>query len=98
MSTSTTREELYELVWQEPMVKVAQRFSVSDVAVAKACRRHKIPLPGRGHWARIAAGQTITRPPLSKEVWLGTCSMIDRVQKLDPDHAASAGCGNYCFA
>jgi hypothetical protein len=63
-SKTVTRQELYELVWKEPVVKVAKRFEVSDVAVAKACRRHQIPLPGRSHWARLAAGQQISRTPL----------------------------------
>jgi len=59
-----TRVALYELVWVEPIVKIAARFHVSDVALAKACRKHKIPLPGRGYWARIAAGHTPAKPPL----------------------------------
>src|SRR5688572_24915658 len=50
-SLEISREDLYILVWSEPMVKVAARLAVSDVAVAKACRRNKIPLPGRGYWA-----------------------------------------------
>jgi len=56
------------------MVKVATRFHVSDVAVAKACRRHKIPLPGHGYWARVAAGQKVEKSPLPsmKEGWLET--------------------------
>ena len=61
---AVTREELYQLVWSEPVVKVATRFGVSDVAVAKACRKHNIPLPGRGYWARLEAGQKLKRPPL----------------------------------
>ena len=47
------REDLYALVWSEPMVKVARRFGISDVGLAKACRRHKIPLPGRAYWACV---------------------------------------------
>jgi hypothetical protein len=33
------REELYELVWAEPIKKLATRFEISDVGLAKACRR-----------------------------------------------------------
>lgn len=62
--TSITREELYEAVWEAPLTKLAQRFGVSDVAVAKACRKRGIPLPGLGHWAKVAAGHRISRPPL----------------------------------
>ncbi|MBV6659791.1 hypothetical protein KV572_02540 [Pseudomonas yamanorum] len=49
---SFTVEELFEKVWQTPMVKRAREIGVSDVAVAKACRKAGIALPGRGHWAK----------------------------------------------
>ncbi|WP_248488285.1 hypothetical protein [Pseudomonas sp. CYM-20-01] len=49
---SFTVVELFEKVWQIPMVKLAHDIDVSDVAVAKACRKAGIPLPGRGHWAK----------------------------------------------
>lgn len=55
---SLTREELYERVWSLPMQKLAKTFGLSDVGLAKLCRRHKVPVPGRGYWARLAAGQT----------------------------------------
>lgn len=43
---SFTVVELFEKVWQTPMVKLAHEIGVSDVAVAKACRKAGIPLPG----------------------------------------------------
>lgn len=52
------REELYDAVWKEPVQKVAKRLAISDVGLAKACRAANIPLPPRGHWARIEAGQS----------------------------------------
>src|SRR5712664_2498018 len=58
------REELYEQVWAEPVTKVARRHHVSDVALAKACRRLGIPLPPRGHWAKVAAGHAPRKPAL----------------------------------
>lgn len=59
-----TREELYELAWSEPIARSAAKLGISDVALAKRCRREGVPLPPRGYWARLAAGQTIARPPL----------------------------------
>lgn len=59
-----TRAQLYDLVWQAPMRTLAQRFGISDVGLAKTCRRMRIPLPGRGHWAKKAAGKRVRRPPL----------------------------------
>lgn len=47
-----TREELFKRVWAEPLLRLAAEIGVSDVGLAKACRRAEIPLPGRGHWAK----------------------------------------------
>jgi len=47
-----------------PVQRAAAQFGVSDVALAKACRRQQVPLPPRGYWARKAAGQAVSPPPL----------------------------------
>src|SRR5262245_57219165 len=59
--TSISREDLYKLVWSHPITKLADRFGVSDVAIAKACRKHDIPLPGLGYWAKVAAGHKMRK-------------------------------------
>src|SRR5690349_445279 len=59
-----SRDDLYELVWSKPMRELAKDFGISDVALAKRCRRLAIPLPGRGYWARFDAGQQPYRPKL----------------------------------
>jgi len=64
LSYRISREQLYEEVWAEPIVKVARRYGVSDVAVAKWCRRLAVPRPGRGYWARKAAGYSVNQQPL----------------------------------
>ena len=58
------RSQLYELVWSKPVRDLAAEFGISDVALAKRCRALKIPVPPRGYWARVAAGQKPRRPPL----------------------------------
>ena len=58
------REELYEQVWNEPVRRIAVRLGISDVALAKACRKMRIPLPERGHWAKVAVGKKVARPKL----------------------------------
>lgn len=52
-----TRQELYDLVWSEPIKTVAARFDISDVGLAKACRGANIPVPERGYWAKLKAGK-----------------------------------------
>ncbi len=63
-----TRQELYDLVWSTPMASIAKDLAISDVGLAKICRRHGIPHPGRGYWARQAAGQTLKKPKLPGSV------------------------------
>ena len=58
------RQELHDLVWSEPLASLAPRFGISDTALAKTCRRHGIPTPGRGHWAKLKAGKPSPRFPL----------------------------------
>lgn len=43
-----SRQALYELVWTEPMSVLAPRLGISDVGLAKICRRFNVPRPGRG--------------------------------------------------
>jgi hypothetical protein len=59
-----TRDELYEMVWKEPMSHIAKRHGISDVGLAKRCRRLKVPVPSRGYWAKIAAGKTNSLRPV----------------------------------
>jgi hypothetical protein len=63
-SLTLFRQDLYELVWSKPIVELALDFGISNVALAKRLRRLRIRVPGRGYWARVAAGQTPRRPPL----------------------------------
>lgn len=59
-----SREAAMNLVWNEPIRTVARRYGISDVALAKVCRRHGIPLPPRGFWARARSGRAVSRPSL----------------------------------
>lgn len=63
-TVTRTRADLYEEVWAEPLRVVAKRYAVSDVALGKICRKLRVPLPGRGYWARKASGKTSARPAL----------------------------------
>jgi hypothetical protein len=63
-SVSVPREELYELVWSEPMTKVAGRYEVSSSFLARVCTRLHVPRPPRGYWAKLAVGKARPKPPL----------------------------------
>jgi hypothetical protein len=46
------------------MRTLATQFGISDVALAKTCRRSAIPVPKRGYWAKLQAGEKVMRTPL----------------------------------
>jgi hypothetical protein len=59
-----TREVLYQLVWADPMLKVAARFRVSSSYMARICTLMNVPRPERGYWAKLAVGKSSNKPSL----------------------------------
>lgn len=43
------------------MTKVAAEYGISDVGLKKICGKHRVPVPGRGYWAKKAAGKPVKR-------------------------------------
>jgi hypothetical protein len=64
MEQSFTRQQLYELVWKEPIQSLAPNFGLSDRGLAKLCERHAIPTPPRCYWAKRQAGHKVAKIPL----------------------------------
>lgn len=58
------RSELYAAVWAAPVRALAQEVGLSDTRVATICKKHGVPLPARGHWAKLAAGKLVENTPL----------------------------------
>lgn len=61
-----TREELYQMVWDKPMIRLAEEFGITSNGLAKVCDRLDVPYPPRGHWAKKEAGKpvvTLKLPP-----------------------------------
>jgi hypothetical protein len=87
-----SREDLYELAWSKPITSLAQDFGISDVALAKRCRRLGIPIPGRGYWARVDAGQTPYVPKLPKreEQWHDQSALTVGPSQFIPEQAIAA--------
>lgn len=54
-----SRKEFFDLMWSKPIKDIAPVFEMSDVGLAKICRSHGIPLPGRGYWAKLQAGKDV---------------------------------------
>jgi hypothetical protein len=69
MSRVFSRHEFYDLVWSKPMTHLAKEFALSDVGLHKVCRKHDIPTPPLGWWAKKAAGKPVkqTQLPCAKD-------------------------------
>jgi hypothetical protein len=61
--TRYNREELYEKAWCRPIQQLANEYGISDVGLAKVCRKLAVPIPGRGYWAKKAAGKPVPKRP-----------------------------------
>jgi hypothetical protein len=59
-----TRTELFKALWEEPMSKLAPRLGISDVGLAKICRKFDIPTPPRGYWVKLQYGKDVAKPAL----------------------------------
>lgn len=59
-----TRQELYDLAWQEPMLRVAERFGVSSSYLARVFTEMRVPRPGPGYWMRREFGKSPPTPEL----------------------------------
>ena len=60
----TTREELYKLIWKEPVTKVAEKMGVPAPTLRKFCHRLNIPTPSSGYWSKLQFGKPVEIPPL----------------------------------
>lgn len=61
---SLSRAQLYELVWAEPLNKVAERLGTSGPRLSQICDAHAIARPEQGHWLRLEMGKPVNVRPL----------------------------------
>jgi hypothetical protein len=54
-----TRKELYDLVWAQPLSRLAKKYKISDNGLRKICKRMNIPIPAMGHWQKIQYGKQV---------------------------------------
>jgi len=63
-AVTLTREEIYALVWSEPITALAKRFLMTEYQLRQLCIRWSVPLPRQFHWKKVRAGEWIEPPPL----------------------------------
>jgi hypothetical protein len=59
-----SRSDLFDLVWSQPRTQLSKRFGISDVALAKRCKKANIPMPPRGYWAKLEGKRPVKRATL----------------------------------
>ncbi|MDX6463579.1 MAG: hypothetical protein QOJ51_2281 [Acidobacteriaceae bacterium] len=48
------------------MSSLAKRYNISDVGLAKVCRKLQVPVPPSGYWARIRNDHSLVKPKLPR--------------------------------
>lgn len=76
------RDVLYREIWERPIREVAKAYGLSDVGLAKACRRLGVPRPPRGYWAKLEAGQKPRIPRLLPAK--GETQAVIWIREVDP--------------
>lgn len=82
------RQQLYDEVWSDPVLKVSQRYWLSDVGLKKICKRHNIPTPPLGYWAKRNNGRKVIQtklPEMTDEKPVRIKTLLARIGKEDPE-------------
>lgn len=59
-----SRSELYELVWENPLNRIAAAYRVDAIGLAKTCDEYDVPRPPPGYWQKLEYGKPVQQPPL----------------------------------
>jgi hypothetical protein len=86
------RDELYARIWARPLTAVAAELGVTGTALKKACLRHQIPTPPRGHWTRLkhCKPSPMARLPAMKDPRLAQVRIVGDLEKRLPAAVLSA--------
>ncbi|WP_298391534.1 hypothetical protein [Flavobacterium sp.] len=63
-NTILTRQELYDLVWENPLSKLAKKYNLSDNGLRKVCKKLDVPLPKNGYWQKIQYNKKVSKEKL----------------------------------
>jgi hypothetical protein len=82
-------------LWSTPVKRLALELGLSDVGLAKVCRRANITVPPRGYWARLAFGKAVQRfcsskPDIEHRGGLARLNAYQHPTRLDGTHSSRA--------
>lgn len=82
-----TPQQLFEMVWERPVLIIAKEIGVSDVGLSKACRKAGITLPARGHWAKpVSKRPRRPKPPTSTTPVTFHVLNVEKAARLRPEN------------
>ncbi|HGM5583844.1 TPA: hypothetical protein ACKP2Y_000126 [Pseudomonas putida] len=82
-----TPQQLFEMVWERPVLIIAKEIGVSDVGLSKACRKAGITLPTRGHWAKpFSKRPRRPKPPASTTPVTFHVLNVEKAARLRPEN------------
>ena len=61
-----TRQELLDHVWSKPMNALSKDLAISDVGLAKICKRLGVRRPPQGYWNKVVHNKPVPKPELLK--------------------------------
>lgn len=87
MEIEFEREKLFREVWASPIRTLARKYGLSDTGLRKVCVALDVPLPGRGHWAKVSASHQLVTPALPPTD--GRTFFVCRLPDADEDGATA---------
>ncbi|WP_409283046.1 hypothetical protein [Pseudomonas putida] len=82
-----TPQQLFEMVWERPVLIIAREIGVSDVGLSKACRKAGITLPTRGHWVKpVSKRPRRPKPPASTTPVTFHVLNVEKAARLRPEN------------
>lgn len=62
-----TREELYEMVWKEPLTSIVNRYHMTYTELRQVYHDLNIPIPAGGYWSKLRWGKEAERVELPED-------------------------------
>ncbi len=64
-----TRQQLYDLVWGEPLSSLTKKFVITEEDLRKVCKKFEVPLPKASYWLKLQLGtKAVTKTPLGVRI------------------------------
>lgn len=66
-NTTVTRQEIYNMVWNEPLSSIIKRYTITYPELRKVLTELNIPIPENGHWSKLKFGKQVEIKPLPED-------------------------------